>query len=182
MNIDFYKGMHESQIKRNEHFTNELRLTISGLVILGGVFGYILPSVEFTQELGKVQYGVNILYCMGSVLYVVALFYLVKAYLSPELIDLSPSQTWLAYEKELGTKYNGDTENKAENEFTSKLVQTLSETATTNQGVNDRVGSAVQKSNKFLLFAFLVVLPSLLFSKTINNVEQQQTIIKVECD
>ncbi|MCP3931968.1 MAG: hypothetical protein GY705_23080 [Bacteroidetes bacterium] len=178
MNVDFYKSMHEAQIKRNEHFTNELRLTISILVILGSAFGYILPNVSLSTDLESFNEIISLIYSIGGMLYVIALYYLVRAYLSPQLIDLAPSQEWFEHEQSLID--NGENDQDSEKKFNDHLAKIYSETSTANQGVNDKIGGAVESSNKFLLFAFILILPSLIFSQTIKK-DEQQPIVKVEC-
>ena len=180
MSIEFYKGMHEAQIKRNEHFTNECRLTISVVVILGSAFGYIMPNLSFDFKAINFFTFINAFFIVGGLFYVRSLDYLIRAFLSPCLIDLAPADKWREHEIDLKIKFKNNKHILVSDKFDEDLADSYIETATDNQKVNDQIGSALRKSTKFVFLAFLFVLPSLFFSQVLPKAEAQ-TIQTEEC-
>lgn len=162
MSLNFYKEMYAAQIKRNEHFTNELRLTISVMVILGSALGYVMPKISISNQLLELNTFIGCIFVLGCSLYAFALIYLIKAYRAPQLVDMAPLNMWLEHENELKKKLTQIKSVSVSKVFENDLCIEFASVSTTNQAANDEIGTALEKSNKLLLYAFLLILPSLL--------------------
>jgi len=161
MSINFFKDRYEAQIKRNDHFTSEARITLAGLTIAGGLIGYIFTNTDFLNVDHNSSFKYTFIF--GLICFLCSIYFLIKSYFAPRLIDLAASEEWLIHLHKIQKKYlfSGSNNKKSLLEFENDLQEKYASVATHNQKVNDSVGYSIEFSNKALVVCLILVLMSL---------------------
>jgi hypothetical protein len=151
--FSFVRERYEAQVRRAEHFDNQIKTVITGLSVVGGLVGYLVGTFSTAHAIGVWLFWVPIsgaLVCFG-----LSILFLAKSYLGPRLEDLAPPSRWLEHLNVLQQNQatsSGHSPAPLE-EFTGDLIERYAEAASHNQGVNDRVGYALENAIRFLIGA-----------------------------